>query len=95
MDQYDRLIEKVERISDTYTLYYGEDSYDQLDQFYARQGDIMQSQLDKLTDAYNYWQDQYEKAVAIGDEKLIQEVQDRMDDAEDAMLDAAQELAEL
>ena len=95
MDQYDRLIEKVERISDTYTLYYGEDSYDQLDQFYARQGDIMQSQLDKLTDAYNYWQDQYEKAVAIGDEKLIQEVQDRMDDAEDAMLDAAQGLAEL
>lgn len=54
MDQYDRLIEKVERVSDSYTLYYGEDSYDQLDKFYARQGDIMQNQLDKLTKAYEY-----------------------------------------
>ena len=95
IEQFERLTEKVERISNTYTLYYGEDSYDQLDKFYARQGDIMQNQLNKLTDAYNYWQQQYEKALAVGDEKLIQEVQDKMDDAEDAMLDAAEELAEL
>jgi hypothetical protein len=44
----------MERISDTYTLYYGEDSYDQLDKFYAQQGNIMQKQLDQLTAAYNY-----------------------------------------
>ena len=95
IDQFDRLTEKVERISDTYTLYYGEDSYDQLDKFYAQQGNVMQNQLDQLTNAYNHWQQQYQKALDTGDKKLIQEIQDKMDDAEDAMLDAAQELAEL
>ena len=95
LDQFDRLSEKMERISDTYTLYYGEDSYDQLDQFYSRQGDIMQNQLNQMTAAYEYWQKAYEEALKVGDKKLIEEMQDRMDDAEDAMLDAAQDLAEL
>ena len=95
LNQFDRLSEKMERISDTYTLYYGEDSYDQLDQFYSRQGDIMQNQLNQMTAAYEYWQKAYEEALKVGDKKLIEEMQDRMDDAEDAMLDAAQDLAEL
>ena len=95
IDQFDRLTEKIERISDTYKLYYGEDSYDQLDKFYAQQGNVMQNQLNQLTAAYNHWQDQYQKALNTGDKELIQEIQDKMNDAEDAMLDAAQELAEL
>ena len=53
-DQYDRLIDKIEQISDTYSLYYGEDSYAELDKFYAQQGQIMQNQLDQLTSAYQY-----------------------------------------
>lgn len=53
-DQYDRLIDKVEQISDTYSLYYGEDSYAELDKFYAQQGQIMQNQLNQLTSAYQY-----------------------------------------
>ena len=95
MDKYDRLVEKVERMSDTYALYYGEDSYAELDKFYAQQGDIMQNQLDQLTTAYEYWNQQYQRALATGDKKLIQEIEDKMNDAEDAMLEKAEELADL
>lgn len=95
MDKYDNLVEKIERMSDTYALYYGEDSYAELDKFYAQQGDIMQNQLDQLTTAYEYWQEQYQRALETGDKKLIQEIEDKMNDAQDSMLEKAEELADL
>lgn len=95
MDKYDKLVEKIERMSDTYALYYGEDSYAELDKFYAQQGDIMQNQLDQLTTAYEYWQEQYQRALETGDKKLIQEIENKMNDAQDSMLEKAEELADL
>lgn len=94
IDEYDRLLDHLERMNDTYSLYYGEDSYDGILAIMDQQGSTMQQQLNSLTTAYNYWQEQYEAAVANGDEKLIQEIRKKMEDAEDAMYDKAEELAE-
>ena len=95
VDQYDKVIDKIERISDKYTLLYGEDSYDQLDQFYAKQGEVAQNRLNLLIQTADYWKQQLEKANDTGDEALKEAIQDKVDEAEEAMLDAAEELAEL
>jgi gas vesicle protein len=54
MDKYDRLTDKLERIGDTYQLYYGEDSYEEILSLMQQQGDTMKSQLDQLTNAYQH-----------------------------------------
>ena len=94
MNQYDRLLDNLERIGDTYALYYGDDSYDQILNIMQQQGNTMQSQLDQLQRNYQYWYEQYQQALDTGDKKLIEEIEDKMNDAEDAMLDKAEELAE-
>ena len=82
-------------MSDTYQLYYGEDSYDGILQIMNQQANTMQQELNSLTAAFNYWQDEYQKALETGDEKLIQSIEDKMNNAEEEMLDKAEELAEL
>lgn len=54
IDGYDRLLDKLERINDTYQLYYGEDSYDGILDIMDQQANTMSSELDQLTNAYNY-----------------------------------------
>lgn len=94
LDNYDRIAEKLERISDTYVLYYGEDSYDNILAIMDRQGASMEQHLKDLDKVFKYWQGEYQKALENGDEKLIEETKAKMDKAEDAMLDKAEELAE-
>lgn len=94
IDNYNRLLDNLERIGDTYQLYYGEDSYEQILNLMQQQGNTMQSQLDQLTAAYKHWYEEYKKALEIGDETLIEEIENKMNDAEEAMLDKAKELAE-
>jgi hypothetical protein len=95
IEAYDRLEEKLERISDTYQLYYGEDNYENIVKIIDQQTNTMESQLNDLTTAYEYWVDRYADALKIGDDELINEIEDKMNDAEEAMLDKAEELAEL
>ena len=94
IDNYNRLLDNLERIGDTYQLYYGEDSYEQILNLMQQQGNTMQSQLDQLTLAYQHWYEEYKKALEVGDETLIEEIENKMNDAEEAMLDKAKELAE-
>lgn len=94
IDNYDRVLDHLERIGDTYALYYGDDSYDNILAIMNQQGATMQQQLNDLTAAYNYWAQKYEEAVELGDEELIKEIKEKMDNAQDAMYDKAEELAE-
>ncbi len=94
MDAYDRLQDKLEQISDTYQLFYGEDSFENILKIMDQQANTMENQLQQLTTAYTFWKDQYQDALKVGDEELIHEIEDKMNDAEEAMLDKAEELAE-
>ena len=94
IDGYDSLLDRLEQINDTYQLYYGEDSYDDILNIMDQQSNTMQSKLDQLTTSYNFWVAQYERALTTGDKELIREIEEKMNDAEKAMYDQAEELAE-
>ena len=94
IDKYEQTLEELERINDTYQLYYGEESYDNILSIMDQQTMTMQAQYAALQTAYQHWVEEYQKAIALGDEKLIQEIEDKMDDAKKAMLDKAQDLAD-
>lgn len=94
IDKYEQTLEELERINDTYQLYYGEESYDNILSIMDQQTMTMQAQYAALQTAYQHWVEEYQKAIALGDEKLIQEIEDKMDNAKKAMLDKAQDLAD-
>ena len=94
VDHYDRISDHLQTVRDTYTLYYGEDNYDQILQISQQQGATLEAQLQQLRDTYSYWQDRYKEAVATGDETLAKAIEEKMNDAEDAIYDKAEELAE-
>ena len=54
IDGYDSLLDRLEQINDTYQLYYGEDSYDDILNIMDQQSNTMQSKLDQLTTSYNF-----------------------------------------
>lgn len=94
MEEYERLANKMERFSDMYTLAYGEDSYRALSELGKSQGNVLKNQLNQQKAIYNMWVQQYQAAIAAGDEKLANELKDKMYEAEEAMEELAQEAAE-
>ena len=94
MSDYERLADRMEKFADLYALSYGEKSYKALSEIGNKQAETLKHQLSQQVNIYNYWADQYQKALDSGNEKLINEMKDKMDEAEDNMLDLAQDAAE-
>lgn len=93
IDKFDRVIDRLEHFSDMYSLYYGDESYDMLRDTLQQQGNTLREQLKQQQNLYQYWSERYAEAVAIGDEKLMNELEDKMNDAEDKMADLAEDAA--
>ena len=93
-DKYDDLLDKVEQMADVYTLYYGEDSYNELANILQREGEILQSELNEQANRYKEAEEAYQQALMTGDKKTIEAMEDRMRDAEKEMRDTAEQLAE-
>ena len=93
IDKFDRIVDKLETFSDMYTLYYGDESYAALRDILQQQGDTLREQLNAQKEIYSYWSEAYAQAIKTGDEKLIQELEDKMHDAEDRMTELAEEAA--
>lgn len=94
IDGYDRILDRLEKVSDTYTLYYGEDSYNDILKIMQQQGDIMQIQLNQSRVEYNRLLERYQEALENGDKATIKAAKELLDKAEDRMLDNAKELAD-
>lgn len=94
IDKFDRIVDKLETFSDMYTLYYGDESYAALRDILQQQGDTLREQLNAQKEIYSYWSEAYAQAIKTGDEKLIQELEDKMHDAEDRMTELAKDAAE-
>lgn len=93
IDKFDRVVEKLEQFSDMYALYYGDESYDMLRDTLQQQGNTLREQLNLQKELYSYWADKYAEAIEIGDEKLMNELEDKMNDAEDKMAELAEDAA--
>lgn len=93
IDKFDRIVDKLETFSDMYTLYYGDESYAALRDILQQQGDTLREQLNAQKEIYSYWSEAYAQAIKTGDEKLIQELEDKMHDAEDRMTELAEDAA--
>lgn len=94
IDKFDRIVEKLETFSDMYALYYGDESYSVMRDVLQQQGNTLREQLNQQREIYAYWANQYAQAIEVGDEKLIQELEDKMNDAEDKITDLAKDAAE-
>lgn len=94
LEKYERLAEELEQLADTYALSYGDESYKALSDIGKRQAETLKAQLGQYVNIYNYWEQQYEAAIATGNEELINSIEDRMNDVRDEMRDLAQESAE-
>ena len=93
IDKFDRIVEKLEKFSDMYALYYGDESYDMLRDTLQQQGNTLREQLTLQKELYSYWADKYAEAIEVGDEKLMNELEDKMNDAEDKMAELAEDAA--
>ena len=93
IDKFDRIVDKLEQFSDMYALYYGDESYDMMRDILQQQGNTLREQLNQQKTLYEYWSEQYVLAVQTGDEKLMNELEDKMNDAEDKMADLAKDAA--
>ena len=51
-DKFEDLIDELEQIGDTYTLYYGDDSYAELANILQKEGEVLQSELDRRQQEY-------------------------------------------
>ena len=94
IDKFKRVNDDLERYMDTYTLIYGDESFEAQAALLRQQGQTLVTEMQELKSNYQYWQKKYEEAIEYGDEKIIQEIEDKMDDAREAMMDAAKEAAE-
>lgn len=94
IDKFDRVVDKLETFSDMYSLYYGDESYSVVRDILQQQGNTLREQLNAQKEIYSYWSEAYAQAIKTGDEKLIQELEDKMHDAEDRMTELAKDAAE-
>lgn len=94
IDKFDRVVDKLETFSDMYSLYYGDESYGVVRDILQQQGNTLREQLNAQKEIYSYWSEAYAQAIKVGDEKLIQELEDKMHDAEDRMTELAKDAAE-
>ena len=76
-----------------YALYYGDESYDMMRDVLQQQGNTLREQLNQQKTIYAYWVNQYAQVLETGDEKLIQEIEDKMNNAADKIAELAEDAA--
>ena len=94
LEKYERLTEELENLADIYALSYGDESYKALTDIGKRQAETLKAQLGQYVNIYNYWQEEYQKALETRNEELANSIEDRINDIQDEMRDIAQESAE-
>lgn len=64
IDQYERINDDLDHQSKMIELLYGDQAYDMLSQLYTAQGDNILGEMDSLRQQIDFYQQQYEQAVA-------------------------------
>jgi len=79
-DKYDKQKEWLEVMRDSYTLLFGEDSYEGQIKFVHQQAEIIRQQQDNAKQNLEFWNNQMAEALKSGNEEVIKQVQKNIDD---------------
>lgn len=96
LDEYDRIMNEIEHNKNILSMLYGDDAYDQMDQFYELEEKANSGRLQYLTQTVAYWEQVRAEMEASGEtsgeawEKVVQAQKDAQEELNAALEEAIQ-----
>lgn len=96
LDEYDRIINEIEHNKNILSMLYGDDAYDQMNQFYELEEKANSGRLQYLTQTVAYWEQVRAEMEASGEtsgeawEKVVQAQKDAQEELNAALEEAIQ-----
>ena len=94
-DEFDRQTEKLETRMDWYTLYYGDEAYDAMNQFYTKEGELLAAQSRRRKEDADFWYAEAEKLRIKSQQQGIELDKEQYDHLLDLAKEAESESEEL
>lgn len=100
LDEYDRIMNEIEHNKNILSMLYGDDAYDQMDQFYELEEKANSGRLQYLTQTVAYWEQVRTEMEASGEtsgeawEKVVQAQKDAQEELNAALEEAIQTIIE-
>lgn len=94
-DEFDRQTEKLETRMDWYTLYYGDEAYDAMNQFYTKEGELLAAQSRRRKADADFWYAEAEKLKIKSQQQGIELDKEQYDHLLDLAKEAESESEEL